>query len=109
MRYRYFNSETEVVCVSSFAGKSVVGRAKCAPGDNFNLEVGKKLARLRCDLKIAKKRKKSADKKEIAARMAVHAAKEEWEKSVEYYKSASAEINTVSNELNDLISTLKDK
>lgn len=73
-KYQYYTAPEEppfnkVICVSTFAHKKVRGIAKCSPNDVFDLQKGKHLARLRCDLKIAKKRlalakelKKQADK-----------------------------------------------
>lgn len=63
MRYKYFYSGNQVVCVSTFAGRRVRGVAKCDPTDTFDEDKGAMLAKLRCDLKIAKKRKKRAIEK----------------------------------------------
>ena len=57
MKYTYNISGNKVICVSRYAGKPVRGIAKCCEEyDNFNAETGMKLARLRCDKKIALKR-----------------------------------------------------
>lgn len=58
MRYRFFKNENkrEIICVSSYAKKPVRGYARCAEGDEFNEELGKDLAQVRCDMKIAQKR-----------------------------------------------------
>ena len=66
-RYKYFISDNKVVCVSSFAKRAVRGIAKCAPDDKFNVEIGKKLAKLRCDEKVADKRANRALEKYIEA------------------------------------------
>lgn len=65
MRYKFYtNPEARtVVCVSTFAGRRVRGVAKCDPTDTFDKDKGKMLAKLRCDYKIAKKRKKRAIEK----------------------------------------------
>ena len=47
--------------MSTFAGKTVVGVAHCAPADEFNIEIGKKIAAARCSVKIAEKRMKRAE------------------------------------------------
>jgi len=60
-RYKFYHAGNMVICVSSYAKKKVVGKAKCAPGDEFDLEKGKRLAQLRCDLKVAQKRRKKAE------------------------------------------------
>ena len=64
-RYKFYDYKEKdgtpvVVCVSSYAGKPVKGRAKCSPHDTFDIEKGKRLAQARCDLLIAQKRQKRA-------------------------------------------------
>ena len=57
MKYTYNVGENKVVCVSHYAGKPVRGIAKCNEAhDKFNCETGMKLAKMRCDTKIALKR-----------------------------------------------------
>lgn len=50
------DGHSKVIAVSSFAGQTVRGVAKCAPNDEFDLEYGKRLAAARCAVKIATKR-----------------------------------------------------
>ena len=45
-----------VKAISTYAGKTVAGYAKCHPDDEWNWEKGKELAIARCAAKIAKKR-----------------------------------------------------
>jgi hypothetical protein len=59
-KYRIDEEKRTVVAMSTFAGKTVVGVAHCAPSDEFNVETGKKIAAARCSLKIAEKRMKRA-------------------------------------------------
>lgn len=68
-KYRYYKHELadgsiEIFAVSSYAGKTVKGKARCHAKDieNFDEEKGKQLAALRCDLKIAEKRMARAAK-----------------------------------------------
>lgn len=61
MRYHtYTNNKNLVVVTSTYAGKVVRGVAKCSPNDEFNLEDGEKLAKARCDCKVAALRCKRA-------------------------------------------------
>ena len=68
-KYKFFvarktdGTPYQVVAVSTYAGRTVRGVAKCDPRDNFSLEGGKKLAAARCNVKIAEKRAKRAEKK----------------------------------------------
>ena len=48
-RYRFIETNNKVICISTYAKKVVRGVAKCSPNDNFDIEIGKKLAQLRCD------------------------------------------------------------
>lgn len=72
-----FNIDLEgkkVICVSHYAGKAVRGIARCYSTDTFNSEDGKKLARLRCEAKVAKKRVATSQKRVEDARVAVKEA-----------------------------------
>ena len=55
-RYKFYRTPNKVICISSFAKKDVKGVATCSPNDVFDENIGKELAQLRCDIKIAKKR-----------------------------------------------------
>lgn len=66
-KYRYYQGGNKVIAVSSFAGRTVRGVAKCSPNDDFDLEKGKKLAALRCNEKVARRRYVRACEKEEEA------------------------------------------
>lgn len=59
------------VAYSSFAGKPVRGIAKCNPEDTPDAAKGVMLAKARCGLKIAKKRRKYAEGKYAEAKAAM--------------------------------------
>ena len=61
--YTFYVIHNKVICVSSYAGKTIKGVAKCAPGDTFDVEIGEELAKRRCDVKVAKARHRRAMKK----------------------------------------------
>ena len=46
----------EVIALTHYCGETVKGIASCSPADTYDFEVGKKLAALRCNMKIADKR-----------------------------------------------------
>lgn len=84
-RYRtYTDNKGKVVVVSSYAGRSVRGVAKCNPQDSFDAETGQKIAQARCDLKIAEKRVKRAKEKYDAAVEVFNKASKEVDKASEY-------------------------
>ena len=67
MTFTYSFAENRVYCMTYYAGKTVKGIAKRDPEDEFDLEVGKKLARARCEYKLRKKQLKNKIKRcEIA-------------------------------------------
>ena len=91
-RYKYYkDSKGKVIAVSSYAGKAIRGVAKCNPNDSFDEDVGKQLAQLRCDVKIADKRIKRAQAQYDAATRAVNKAQADWEKAVQYLSNAEQE------------------
>lgn len=47
-----------VKCVSTYAKKPVVGIAICRPEDTFDEDVGKRIAKYKCDRKVNTKRLK---------------------------------------------------
>ena len=68
-KYKYFVNGNKIIAISTYAGKTVRGVATCHPEDNFDMETGKQLAAMRCDLKVREKRWKAANRK----------AEEKWE------------------------------
>ena len=91
--YKYYFGKNTVVAVSSFAGKTVRGVAKCGPNDEFDIEKGKKLARARCARKIAEKRYKRALKKCDEAQQALNKATSYFGNMERYFGEASATLN----------------
>lgn len=61
--YKSITGTPVVIAVSTYAGKTVKGRAKCDPRDGYDLEKGKELAAARCAEKVASKRAKRAGRK----------------------------------------------
>ena len=64
-RYKYvvIPEKGMVIALSTYAGQTVRGVAKCAPNDKFDEDFGRKLAAARCDVKVARKRLKRAQKR----------------------------------------------
>ena len=107
MAYKYHVSETKVVCISSFAKRPVRGIAKCDTNfDTFDVETGKKLARLRCDVKVSEKRAQRATTKLAEAQVAFEAAKARLEKMQNYLSDATTELAQAQNDLAAFEATL---
>lgn len=112
-RYNYHIATKEdgtpykVICTSSFAGKTVRGVANCSQHDEFNLETGKQLAKLRCDVKVAQKRANKAklDKDYLVAYMAE--INKLLEKKVAYEEDSNQKLMAFNNELEKLLYQLK--
>lgn len=99
----YKNPEAKVViAVSTFAGKTVRGVAKCHPNDSFNEEVGTKLALARCNLKVAQKRLARANRKVREAVVAQYDAQSFLMKMKDYQRRAEFDVSVLENELEDL-------
>lgn len=91
-KYRFYFPQGKVIAVSTYAGKTVKGVAKCDPRDEFDLETGKKLAAARCNAKIAAKRKARANKKLAEAHRQLVEAQKHYNKMNEYVKDSANEL-----------------
>ena len=105
-RYRFIVHDNKVICISSFARKNIKGIAKCAPNDNFDIEIGKKLAQLRCDKKVADKRADRAAQKYIEAEDQLYEAFHNFENIKSYYFDSEAQYQKAEKALFDFESKL---
>ena len=86
--YRYVFTGNKIIAISSYAGRTVKGVAKCHPNDEFDLEAGKALAAARCNKKIAAKRWARALKKYNEAFDEMNRIVEEYDKARSYMMDA---------------------
>ena len=99
----YKNPEAKVVvAVSTFAGKTVRGVAKCHPNDKFDAEAGTKLALARCNLKVAQKRLARASRKVREAIIVQYNANSFLANMKDYYKRSECDVARLASELEDL-------
>lgn len=98
-KYRYYQHNNKVIAISTFAGKTVKGVAKCSPEDEFDFENGKKLAAMRCAQKVAMKRLKRANQKYLEALNAVNEAVDYFARMKEYYVDAIDALDETTAEL----------
>lgn len=106
-KYKFYqfkneNGGTTISAVSTYAGRTVKGYAKCDPRDEFDVEKGKKLAAARCNLKIAEKRKMRAGTKYIEASVAADKAAEHFDKMKAYFMDADDQVDEALAELKAL-------
>ena len=107
--YRIYETPNKVVAVSSFAGQTVRGVAKCHPVDEFDVEKGAALAAARCGLKIAEKRVKRAYSKVDAAKANVDAAIKHLSEMLKYQSDAEATLNGAQFELEATMAWICDR
>ena len=105
-RYRFYNSDDTVVAVSTFAGKTIRGVAKCDPSDEFSLDVGKKLSAARCNKKIATKRVKNAKNKLDEALAMLDVAQARVREMTSYYNDSVASYEVAQNELDEILNSI---
>ena len=102
--YRYHIDEPNrtVVAIGAFAGKVITGVARCDDVDEFDAEIGKKIATARCALKIAKKRMKYANKCRLDAEVCKDYWTDRLEKMTAYANDAAHEYCAAINDINDI-------
>lgn len=106
-RYRFYEAGNKVICVSTFAKKDVRGVAKCSPNDDFDLEQGHKLAQLRCDKKVAKKRLAKAKDRLAMEKVLFDMAKKYYAEAQVYFDKATHDYVEACQRLEDEENFLK--
>lgn len=109
-RYKIYVDDVEkpnrVFVISSYAGKPVRGKAKCSPTDKFDLEVGKKLALMRCDLKVAELRLKRANEKFAEANQKLTEAEMYYDRMADYFTDSEEAFFNLKDEYESYLETL---
>ena len=108
-KYRYYTNGNKVIAVSTYCGKTVRGVAVCHPDDNFDIELGKRIAAARCNEKVAKKRLDRASSKAIQAGLDVAKAQQFQHQMAEYYNDAFTAYNEAAQEYDMLIKEIQHK
>lgn len=102
-KYKFYtDGANKIVAVSSYAGKTVRGVAKCNPQDTFDETAGQSLAVARCAMKIAEKRYARAQKEYNKAVAAMQAAQARFDKICIYLKDSAQEVSDAKAHLNDV-------
>ena len=96
----------EVVALSTYAGKTVRGVAKCDPNDEYNMGKGMELAAARCNAKIAKKRKAAAMKAHREAVIAFNEAKIRLADMENYVTDSQCRESEAKDYLNSLLTEI---
>lgn len=95
-----------VVAISTYAGKTVKGYAKCHPSDAWDWEKGKALAIARCAEKIAKKRAARATAKLAEAQEILAEAVAYVNDMTEYFTDSADEVAITNAYVNELLSKM---
>lgn len=101
------NDDRTITAISSFAGKTVQGVAKCDPDDTPNTEKFIELAILRCDAKIANKKIKRGIEKLKAAGNEYKNANKRLQNAVSYMDDAEKFYNETMVELEAFEASVK--
>lgn len=93
----------QVIAVSTYAGRTVKGVAKCDPHDTFDLEAGKKLAAARCNLAVAQRRERRAASKYAEATLDFMYAHRHQDNMKDYYRDSVYGLEEAAMEVQDLL------
>lgn len=110
-KYKFYQFKNEnggitIVAVSTYAGKTVKGYAKCDPRDAFDIKKGKELAAARCNLKVAQKRHMRASNKYLEAADIADKAVTRYEEMKQYYMDSVDRVDEAAEEVRNLIADL---
>lgn len=104
VKYKIFtNAVNNVIAVSTYAGKTVKGVAKCDPRDTFDINTGVKIAEARCAKKVADKRLVRARKKYAEAEQKFKNAEAYLHKMSNYVFDATKALEKAENTLNSIL------
>ena len=108
-KYKYFVNGNKIIAISTYAGKTVRGVATCHPEDNFDIETGKQLAAMRCDLKVREKRWKAANRKAEEKWIAFRKAEEESDEADIFLDESYNDWEKAKNDYQVFMNKLKEK
>lgn len=106
--YKYIETPNKVIALSTYAGKTVRGVAKCHPNDTFDVEFGRKLAAARCNAKIAAKRHNRASVQYDNAHDELMKATDNFGKSCDYFEDAVEQLKEAIAYLDEVRSSVYD-
>lgn len=104
--YRYVILPNKVIAISTYAGRTVRGVAKCAPNDKFDIKKGMALAAARCNEKVAKKRMERAKKMQKEAYDNRVAAHEYHKKCMKYLDDAYEQLSEARVDVKELLNNM---
>jgi coenzyme F420-reducing hydrogenase delta subunit len=97
------DNERVVVALSTYAGKTVKGVAKCSPEDKFDFDTGKNIAEARCNVIVAVKRLARAKRKVHEAYLAKKEADKFYEEMKAYLERSGQELTEANCKLDFIL------
>ena len=82
----------QIIVLSTYGGKTVKGTANCSLDDEYNYDIGCKLAMARCNRKVAEKRFKNMSKNTIRMSRELTELQKKYDKMVKNCEIAHAEM-----------------
>lgn len=108
--YQFYKDNTgSIIAVSTYAGHTVRGKAKCHPADNYDEELGKQIAASRCNVKIANKRYNNLFRQYIKAKQEKDAAIVKFSNYANRLNEARMSRNEAMVQLDDLLDSINIK
>lgn len=105
-KYAYYKHDNEIIAVSTYAGRTVKGIAKCHPGDAFSEDKGAELAAARCQQKVSRKRLQRAQKKQKEAYRLLEEAVNHYNKMVDYLIDSAQELSEADANITKLLAEM---
>ena len=106
--YTIIHNKDTTIAYSTFAGKTVKGYAKCNPEDEADPAIGEKLAKARCGLKIAKKRRKWAESQYNNAKTEMFAAIKHFNEMESYAKDSIEAVLDAEDYLEEVLKDIEE-
>lgn len=106
--YTIIHNRDTTIAYSTFAGKTVKGYAKCSPEDKADPAIGEKLAKARCGLKIAKKRRKWAESQYDKAKAEMFAAIKHFNEMESYTKDSIEAVFDAEDYLKEVLKDIEE-
>lgn len=103
--YQFYVNEKkgEVIAVTHYAGRTIKATAKCHPDDVFDLEMGKKVAVAKAEIKVAKAKRRNAVVSYLDAAVVADAAHAHFNDMKQYYMDAIDQLDDAVEALANLV------
>lgn len=92
-----------VVAISTYAGKTCRGIARCSENDTFDVEYGKRLAAARCNAVVSTKRLARASALKTAMKEILDEVYDDYADILNYASDATQRLDVALNELDSIL------